>query len=485
MLRRIIYSYLFCIYLSLPHACTNQNYLYLQKGYALFYQGRTSEEGGRIAEAFSSYKEAQEVAAALKDDYLLGLASANMAELYQNQYHFETAIELFREALGAYRRAGKGKHICYTLIMMGKLFLPINADSSAYYCREAGALARQMQDFEYEFSALMNMYNVLRKQKAFAQARDLLFENVERFAKKVEKENDILLQISLLHYEMGQLDSARHYVSLVVLDSLEAPKQPGTLLLMKLIEEKMGNFKEALEYYAQYKYISDKILQKNQADDLKEAASRYYHEKLRSENYALKNKILSMVIVLLTLIMVTLLIIRKLKQRAKKREERLKKMSILREDELMTRSMMREEQLKQIVERRFSVVKSLLNLSYIKDPQSNNFVERFRAIMTLSANPQETFFADLIPLMNDFYFGVIDRLRECYGDLSDADVELICLLFFKFSPQELCVLYGLENIGAIYTRRSRVAKKLKLDKNVSIGRFLQKKIEELRSQKVV
>ena len=156
------------------------------------------------------------------------------------------------------------------------------------------------------------------------------------------------------------------------------------------------------------------------------------------------------------------------------------KMSILREDELIARSLTRENQLKQIVEHRFSVIKGLLDLSYIKDPQSHKFVERFRAAMALSGKPGETFFADLVPFMNDYYHGAVDWLKEHYDDLNDSDVELACLLFFKFSPQELCVLYGLENVGAIYTRCSRVAKKLKIDKNISIGSFLEKKIDELR-----
>jgi hypothetical protein len=194
-----------------------------------------------------------------------------------------------------------------------------------------------------------------------------------------------------------------------------------------------------------------------------------------------------MIIGLLVAVIITFyvirVLIRHLKRRAQSHEERLRKMSTLREDELITRSMMREKQLKQIVERRFSVIKGLLELSYIKDPYSQKFLERFRAFMALSGKPEETFFADLVPLMNDYYFGAVDWLKENYSHLTDSDTELICLLFFKFTPQELCALYGLENIGTIYTRCSRVAKKLKIEKNVQIGDFLEKIIEKLKAQK--
>jgi len=461
----------------------------IRKAYALFYQGCVRVQMNNITDAFQSFVQAQELASDLKDDYLLGLAMVNLAELYWQQYQFEQALELFRTAMSAFQRAEKDKHVCYTTIMMGRLFLSLDIDSSAYYCQVAREMAIMIQEIEYEYFAMTNMYNVYRKQRAFDQAKDLLLQSIQRYSKDVNKENEILLQMSQLFYQMNQLDSARYYVSLVMLDSLEVPKKPGALLLMKFIEEKSGNHQAALEYYTQYKTVSDEMMLQNQADDLKAAEARYRHEKLRSENYALENKVLSMIIALLAFAIITFFvvgeIVRQLKRRAMHSEDRLRKMSIIREDELLARSHSREQRLKQIVEHRFSVIKGLLDLSYIKDPQSNNFVERFRRTMALSGKPEETFFADLVPLMNDYYFGVIDWLKEHNQDLSDADIELICLLFYKFSPQELCVLYGLENIGAIYTRCSRVAKKLKIAKRDTIGRFLGRKIEELKAKKGV
>ena len=459
----------------------------VRKAYALFYQGCVWVETNNIEASFQSFKQAQDLAMEQKDDYLLGLTLVNLAELYQKQYNFETALAYLKQALAAYKRAEKEKHVCYTLIMIGKLYLFNNIDSSAFYCRKAYELAVKLQDIEYEYSALMNMYSVYVKQKESILAKDLLFDNIHRFNKDVNKESDMILQISVLYYNMGQLDSARHYVSLMTLDSLEDQKRPGALLLMKLIEEELGNHKAALEYYNQYKSISDEILQQHQADDLKKAEERYNREKLKSENYSLKNRVLSMIIVFLVISIVTFVsihfIVRYLKMSAKFQEEHLMKMSILREDELIARSKTRENQLKQIVEHRFSVIKGLLDLSYIRDPHSHKFLERFRHSMALSGKPDETFFADLLPLMNNFYYGTIDWLKERYPDLIDSEVELICLLFFKFSPQELSVLYGLEHVGAIYTRCSRVAKKLKIDKGVSIGSFLEEKIGELKAER--
>jgi len=455
----------------------------IRKAYALFYQGCARVQMGNITDAFQSFIQAQELATELKDDYLLGLASVNLAELYQYQYQLEPALDLLRTAMEAYERAQKERHVCYTTIIMGRLFLPLNIDSAAHYCHIAKEMAEKIQDTEYEYPAMINMYNLYRKQGAYEQAKEFLFESMQRYRKDVKKESDILLQVSLLFYEINQLDSARHYSSLVVLDSLEVIKKPGALLLMKLIEEKSENHKAALDYYARYKILSDEILQQNQVDDLKVAEAKYRNELLKSENYALKNRILSMIMALFVVAMIAFIstqaIVKHLKRRARFREDHLRKMSIIREDELLAR----EQQLKEIVEHRFTVIKGLLDLSYIKDPQSHYFVDRFRRAMALSGKPGETFFADLVPLMNDYYFGVIDWLKEHYHNLNDSDIELICLIFFKFSPQELCVLYDLENIGAIYTRCSRVTKKLKMDKSDSVGRFLERKIEELKTHK--
>ena len=455
---------------------------------ALYYQGCTRVQMNKIEDAFQSFKRAHELASKLEDDYLVGLVSVEIAELYEQQRHLDQSLEWYRQALAAYQNAGKELHICYALNLMSKLFLlQSNVDSAMYYCQAARVLAVQIKNEKYEYDAIMNLTNAYRRQKEYVMAKDILFDNINRFKKDIVKENDILRLLSLLYYDMNQTDSARHYASLIALDSLRPEKRLGALLLRKLIEEKAGDHKAAMVYYTQYMHLSEEILQHNQLDDLNEMEARYNQEKLKSENYALKNRVLSMVIAFSIISFVTFLLvrflIRRLKRRAKFHEENLRKMSILREDELIARSQKREKQLKEIVEHRFSIAKGLLDLSYINDLQSTKFIERFRAAMALSGKPGETFFADLVPFMNSCYFGVIDYLRGCHKDLNDSDVELICLLFFKFSPQQLCALYGMEQVGAIYTRCSRVAKKLKIEKGVSIRQFLEGIIGELKTQK--
>ena len=449
----------------------NRRQFPLSRAYSLYYQGCIREKMNTVPDALRSFMEAQELATELKEDYLSGLISVSIAELYQQQLQFGSAIDILRQALGAFQRAEKERHLCYALIMMGRLFLSLDVDSSAYYCRKAYDLSIQIQDIEYEHIAMINVYNVLRKQREFEMAKDLLSEGIQRFGQDAKEKNDLFTQLGLLYYEMGQLDSARLYISRVEPDSLDALKKPGMLLLMKLIEEKGGNDKAALAYYVQYKQLSDSILFRNRTVNLKEAEAMYAKEKLRNENRTLKTKIMLLITGVLGVTGVCVLLFRRFNKRL-----------LIRESDMISHSQTREELLKQIVERRFSVIKGLLDLTYIKNPLSRNFIERFRASMALAGNPEESFFADLLLLMNDFYFGIIDWLKERYRSLNQSDLELISLLYFKFSPQELCSLYGLDNVGAIYTRCHRVAKKLKFDKSVSIGGFLEKKIEELRSQ---
>ena len=449
----------------------NRRQFPLPRAYALYYQGCIRAKMNTVPDALRSFMEAQELATELKEDYLSGLISVNLAELYQQQLQFGSAIDILRQALGAFQRAEKERHLCYTLIVMGRLFLSLDVDSSAHYCRKAYDLAVQIQDTEYEHIAMVNIFNVFRKQKEFVRAKDLLYEGIQRFSQNPKEKNDLFTQLGLLHYEMGQLDSARLYISRVEPDSLEPLKKPGILLLMKLIEEKQGNDQAALSYYVQYKQLSDSILFRNRAVNLNEAEAMYAREKLWNENQTLKTKIMLLITGVLSVVAVSILLFKRFNKRL-----------LIRENNMISYSQTREELLKQIVERRFSVIKGLLDLTYIKNPLSRNFIERFRASMALAGNPEESFFADLLLLMNDFYFGIIDWLKEHYKSLNQSDLELICLLYFKFSPQELCSLYGLDNVGAIYTRCHRVAKKLKVDKSVSIGGFLEQKIEELRSQ---
>jgi hypothetical protein len=58
---------------------------------------------------------------------------------------------------------------------------------------------------------------------------------------------------------------------------------------------------------------------------------------------------------------------------------------------------------------------------------------------------------------------VVDYLRAHYPELNARDLDLCCLLCFGFSSAGICFIYGYEDMGSLYNKRSRVRQKLGLE----------------------
>lgn len=84
-----------------------------------------------------------EIGKALKDNYLIGLGSENLALVYQYQEDYTKGLDYARQSVAAYSLDDNQNYLSGPMCVIGEIFLRMHKDDSAiYYYRKAVDIAR-------------------------------------------------------------------------------------------------------------------------------------------------------------------------------------------------------------------------------------------------------------------------------------------------------------------------------------------------------
>lgn len=84
----------------------------------------------------------------------------------------------------------------------------------------------------------------------------------------------------------------------------------------------------------------------------------------------------------------------------------------------------------------------------------------------------ETALADLRYVVNRRHAGFVDRLRRNYPRLTEAEIDLLCMLLFGFSFDSIRLLCNHDNVDSLYSRRTKIREKLDLPPGYGLEKFL-------------
>ena len=118
---------------------------------------------------------------------------------------------------------------------------------------------------------------------------------------------------------------------------------------------------------------------------------------------------------------------------------------------------------RQLAQRRFKLIRSIIDIIHTYDFDSDLCVKKLRAIVHIDELRRQS----ILNLDHD-----MDKYtKKANGEeLPRNDVEFICLAKAGFTPRELCVIYDLANLNSFYVKKHRVMKRAKnLKRKKSIG----------------
>lgn len=141
----------------------------------------------------------------------------------------------------------------------------------------------------------------------------------------------------------------------------------------------------------------------------------------------------------------------------------------------------REAALLAALEYKLQWFQTLLDLAYhTRKPQL--FVERFKAFAHAVGSDHKAF-ADLRYVVDKRCHGLVEHLRRAHPDLTDYELDMLCMLRFGFSPDCIRLLHRHENVYSLYSRRNKIHKKLGLPAHVRLETYLARECEHLKKKR--
>ena len=433
--------------------------------WAYLYLGSAYAQMDSVNLAITTYNKALDLLEKYPDEELLSVVSSEKGALYQEQRHFNEALELFKASLAASMRSGNIKHENYALGRVGDAFYysGLSLDSAKFYYEEARTMALLRKDSTYLYHINIGICAVLRKQKKYDEAKELLTELIyEMHGQNISAFEHYPL-LSMLFLDLKQIDSACYYMR-VVLENVNATpvERAGALAGMKAIEERTGNAHEALWYDAQYKALADSIQKSYIAHDVRITEKDVFHQKLESKNQHQKTRYMT-IIVGVSLLFITIAV--GIRYRWKRRNALQSKdfeEVLSQQSEGFEKALIQQQQAE--IQKRQLLIQSWNRPVFRKEFESKAMHQS-----------QDVFFTQVTTAASYAYSGLLTRLKKNFPNLTEADIVFTCLLYSGYSYQKIHVdFYKTWSAHSMRERLSQIYKKM----GVTIDRKNRRSVEE-------
>lgn len=464
------------------------------RAYTNYYLGCVRYNAGDLDEAVRLMVGAETPAAETADSYLLARIYACLGRMYQDQHSFETADSMFSKAQTQFRIEGDSLNMGYVIVNRALVhsLMDRSADAIAGY-RRARMLFERLGDRAKASEMTRNIVNelseadtvpadslkrILRRAYADTPSRDIPAADYSMWASLFCRENE--------------LDSARYYAVRALAQDEKFPNRKcGMIMQMCRLEEWAGNYREAIGYWHRYYDLFNSIVTDDKRQLVQEAEKRYRNQELDYQNklLRLKNTYINIAwcVAALSCLAALGFVFRRIIHRYRQFigvlsdnyntfMERYLQLS-----EEIGAGTAEEADLLEAIETKLKGFQSLLEKAYNpRKPQT--FIDEFRDYAA-SISRDASAFADLQYVVNKRFYGLVDYLRNRHPKLTSYELDMLCMLQFGFSFNCIRLLHSHENIYSLYTRRTKIHKKLGLPPHFRLEDYLAETVEKLKAAK--
>ncbi len=437
----------------------------------------------------------------------IGNSYNNMGVVHSSMGRREKAIFYFNKSIEIKRQIKDKDGAMYAIHNLGCEYkLNQEYDKALTNFEEALKVAKSANIKSVELRSYIEIADINLVKKAFDKA--LNYYHLALKIAKERKDQDGILQVNKgigkLYMEKGEVGKAEQYL----LNSLATAQETGTKVFiannyndLSELNERSGNFKQALKYHKLYKETSDELFNQNSdravtameaafTSDLKEKELAYQAVRIESleKDKAINswmNWSLLAGLILLSIIMTVIYLYQKTTLKKNKelfstknklisfelenirlKEKELEQQLIFKNKELTTHTLNLVqkngilEELKQSIKeiaksvdgepaKKINQVKRLIDYSFNLDKDWSNFKLHFEQV-------HHNFFNDLM---------------ERYPDLTASECRLCALIKLNLSTKEIASIMGI-NPESVKVARYRLRKKLGLDGHQKLPEFL-------------
>lgn len=461
----------------------------IDKAKSWYYLARIYVNKGDIDNAIKSYVEAEKFMVDTRARRLLAMLYANIGNLYVQQKCFDQAEKMYDRCIEIYRGQ---ETVNEAYALAGKAAVMNIEDKN----EEALSLLNQAKEVATKYQDSLCLLSLAHSHVAILvdmddgadtqrEIIDLLIDAYNRYNDgEIGAEAFPLLSTCYLRHNM--LDSARYYVNAAIENLEEYPtyQQVGLYSLAARIYEQSGNFVAANEILYHKIELADSLYEHDKENLVQDIEQKYRTEQVKQMNVRLRHRQIGIIIFSLfsVILIVALAWIIYLKKQAQIKDfynfvDSLKRdYSSLEERYIALETEMGENSEKSqklfvALDTRMKSFKKIMELAGNYEGNPQVFYEKFRKYIQQGHQKTDKALSDLFEITNLYHSGIIDFLHEHHPELNDEDLALSCMICLGFTPQQTRLLFNHTNTSSIYTKRSKLRKKLGLSDSDNLEDF--------------
>jgi len=277
-----------------------------------------------------------------------------------------------------------------------------------------------------------------------------------------------LVDVNLLK---NRIDSARYYLALAETKTTDIRDLADLQYTAYRIEAQARNFEKATDNIHRYIYLTDSLTRSNMQFSAGMVEREYFKERTDFAEYRMKNRTtweIAAATVILLMIGVAYYITR---QRLRLQRERTDRYLLLAEEanseyktltERMEGQRNTENHLKGLIASRFDIIDKLGKTYYERENTASQQAAMFHEVKQIITDFAENneMLQELELIVNTCHDNAMQKLRNDFPAMKEADIRLLCYIFVGFSPQVIS-LFMKDTVANVYARKSRLKSRIK------------------------
>ena len=248
------------------------------------------------------------------------------------------------------------------------------------------------------------------------------------------------------------------------------------------IEAQARNFEKATEKIHHYIYLTDSLTRSNMQFSAGMVERDYFKERSNFAEYRMKNRTIWEIAVASVIFLILGVAYYIIRQRLRLQRERTDHYLLLAEEansqyktltEHMEGQRNAESYLKGLVASRFDIIDKLGKTYYERENTASQQAAMFHEVKQIITDFAENnaMFQELELIVNTCHDNAMEKLRNDFPSMKEADIRLLCYIFVGFSPQVIS-LFMKDTVANVYARKSRLKSRIKSAETANKELFL-------------
>lgn len=461
-----------------------------EKALAYYYNSIIFTNQNNIEATIENLVKAQEYAEKTDDAYLKGLIYSLLAQKYYIQFSFEESLSLYKKATVEFEKTDNiaNQLYAYSGIHNSLLFLDRKEESisSAKKALELSkALNRTTKIALWELE-IMDIENKIHNANDISRAKYLLTlledsDDIERYRRW-----------GYIYCVENKLDSAIYYYKRYIVNLQSFNRQTIRPLLNLAELYRLNNrTDEVILYMNKYINVADSI-NKAEREVLIQNLDKKYKTQQIKESYAALRKQHTLFVVIGVLIVILLIIgmvyvfdrykskIEKIQQESEASIIQYATLQKQYDTLLLNMGAYTKEngeqgfKLVEVLQNRLNSLREVSEFAYYygDTDSSKKFYNKFKEHIIISRNKNAILADDIIDMANLLNNGIITYLKEHYPTITTYELSYCGLISLGFTPESIRILFNHSNNHSLYIVRTRISKKIGLNRALHIEEFI-------------